>query len=48
MPVNLYHAIVIGSMQDYARYWLADRMKLPLSALSNELAEAAWRLVYYG
>ena len=43
MPVNLYHAILIGPVQDYARHWLAGRVKVPLSAVSHELAEAAWR-----
>lgn len=43
MPVNLYHAIVIGPVQEYSRQWLAGKVKIPLSDVKNELAEAAWR-----
>ena len=43
MPVTLYHAIVIGPVQDYARQWLAGKVKTPMSEVTNELAEAAWR-----
>ena len=43
MSVNLYHAIVIGPVQEYSRQWLSGKAKLPLAEVTDELAEAAWR-----
>lgn len=43
MSVNLYHAIVIGPVQEYSRQWLSGKAKLPLAEVTHELAEAAWR-----
>lgn len=43
MPVSLYHAIVIGPVQEYARQWLSGKVKVLLSDATHELAEAAWR-----
>lgn len=43
LPADLYAAILIGPCQEFARHWLAGRVKTDLSTARRVLAEAAWR-----
>ncbi len=43
-PASLYHSLLIGPAQDYARQWLNGRVREPLDTHTDILSEAAWRL----
>ena len=45
MPRELFHAVVMGPVHEYARTWLAGRRKVPLREASRLLAEASWDAV---
>lgn len=42
LPLSLFHALVIGPAQDYARQWLGGRTEKPITAVLPVLSEAAW------
>jgi AcrR family transcriptional regulator len=43
LPLDLTYAIMAGPAQEYARHWLAGRMRSPAREAERELADAAWR-----
>ena len=45
LPIGLLHSIVLGPSQEFARHWVAGRMKQTIDAAEPVLAEAAWKAV---
>ena len=45
LPKECYVAMLTGAAQDYARQWLAGRVRKPLAELRDEFADAAWRVL---
>ena len=45
LPLGLLHAVLIGPSQEFARHWVAGRMKETIDEVEPALAEAAWRAV---
>jgi AcrR family transcriptional regulator len=43
LPLDLYLTIMIGPAQEFARQWLAGRVKSSIGRAERVLAEAAWR-----
>jgi AcrR family transcriptional regulator len=45
MPLGLFHSVVLGPSQEFARHWVAGRMKVSIDEAERVLAEAAWKAV---
>jgi AcrR family transcriptional regulator len=45
LPLGLLHAVLIGPSQEFARHWLAGRVKESIDEAEPVLAEAAWKAV---
>lgn len=45
LPLDLYHALVNGPIQDYCRSWLAGRVRHSPRQHARTFANAAWRSV---
>ena len=45
MPFGLLHPVLIGPSQEFARHWLAGRVKESIDEAEPVLAEAAWKAV---
>ncbi len=45
MPFGLLHPVLIGPSQEFARHWLAGRIKESIDEAEPVLAEAAWKAV---
>jgi AcrR family transcriptional regulator len=45
MPPDLYLPLIIGPSHEFARHWLADRVRTPLLDASVLLIQAAWASV---
>ena len=45
MPFNLFHSVVLGPSQEFARHWVAGRVKESIDEAAAVLADAAWRAV---
>jgi hypothetical protein len=45
MPLSLFHAVVLGPSQEFARHWVAGRVKESIDEAERVLAEAAWKAV---
>ncbi|MDG9670790.1 TetR/AcrR family transcriptional regulator [Hahella sp. CR1] len=42
LPFDLYHSLLIGPAQDYARHWLASRVKKPPTHYIDIFCDSAW------
>lgn len=42
LPPDLYTALLIGPVQEFARHWLATTTTTPIEAAQRALAEGAW------
>ena len=42
IPLDLYYAVLIGPSQEFARHWLAGRMKSSIKNAERALGDAAW------
>jgi hypothetical protein len=42
---DLFHALVLGPAQEFARHWLAGRMKTPIEDAEPVLVDAIWASV---
>jgi AcrR family transcriptional regulator len=42
LPIGLFHSIVLGPSQEFARHWLAGRVEESIEEAEEVLAEAAW------
>lgn len=45
MPLNLLYAVLIGPSQEFARHWVAGRVKESIDDAVPVLADAAWKAV---
>lgn len=45
LPLAFFHAIVLGPSQEFARHWVAGRVKQSIDEAEPVLAEAAWKAV---
>jgi AcrR family transcriptional regulator len=45
LPFDVFHAVVLGPAQEFARHWLAGRAETSLAAAERSLAAAAWNSV---
>jgi AcrR family transcriptional regulator len=45
LPIGLFHAVVLGPSQEFARHWVAGRVKESIDEAEPVLAEAAWKAV---
>ena len=45
LPIGLFHAVVIGPSQEFARHWVAGRVKETIDEAEPVLADAAWKAV---
>ena len=45
LPFDVFHAVVLGPAQEFARHWLAGRAETSLAAAERSLAAAAWNAV---
>lgn len=45
LPLELYHPLIIGPVQEYTRAWLAGRVTQPPAAHRQAFTEAAWQAV---
>jgi AcrR family transcriptional regulator len=45
MPFGLLHPVLIGPSQEFARHWLAGRVRESIDEAEPVLAEAAWKAV---
>jgi AcrR family transcriptional regulator len=43
VPFDVFFSVLIGSAQEFSRYWLKGRMRTSIRAAERELGEAAWR-----
>lgn len=42
MPLDVFHAVLIGPSQEFSRHWLAGRTRTSIKAAERDLADAAW------
>ncbi|WP_020409077.1 TetR/AcrR family transcriptional regulator [Hahella ganghwensis] len=42
-PFSIYHSLLVGPAQDYAKHWLSGRQKKPLRDYIELFCEAAWK-----
>ena len=45
IPLTLFHAVVLGPSQEFARHWLAERTRTSIEEAEPVLADAAWKAV---
>ena len=45
MSLGLFHAVVLGPSQEFARHWVSERAKESIDEAEPVLADAAWRAV---
>jgi hypothetical protein len=45
LPFDLFHAVVLGPAQEWARHWLAGRAETSPKRAARVLADAAWSAV---
>jgi AcrR family transcriptional regulator len=45
LPIGLFHSIVLGPSQEFARHWVAGRVQESIDEAEPVLAEAAWKAV---
>jgi AcrR family transcriptional regulator len=45
MPLGLLHSVLIGPSQEFARHWVAGRVKESIDDAVPVLADAAWKAV---
>ncbi|OZG72230.1 TetR family transcriptional regulator [Hahella sp. CCB-MM4] len=44
-PFSVYHSLLVGPAQDYAKHWLSGRLKKPLQDYTELFCNAAWETV---
>ena len=45
IPLTLFHAVVLGPSQEFARHWLEKRTRTSIEEAEPVLADAAWKAV---
>ncbi len=45
LSLGLFHAVVLGSSQEFARHWVAGRARETIDEAEPVLADAAWKAV---
>ncbi len=44
-PFSVYHSLLVGPSQDYAKHWLSGRLRKPLRDYTELFCDAAWKTV---